>query len=190
MNYLLVRHGETPMAGRYCGRLNPALTPRGRSQIKAAARRIGRTPIEACYSSPQRRAIESARILSRSLKVPITRSTLLKEFNFGDWEGLRFNEIVRKWPNLAARWAIDPTTVRIPGGETFPALRRRVRQFVSRSQPSVKGGTVMIVAHGATLAAIALEILNRPDADFPRFMQPLGSVRRIRGQAVDWVTPC
>src|SRR5882672_2740685 len=138
-SFFLVRHGETRLSGRYCGSSNPRLNERGRSQAKAAAKSLGRFSMDVCFVSPQLRAQQTAQLIRRRVDVPWKTSPLLREINFGAWEGLRFQDVETKWPHLAKRWSIDPTSVRIPSAETFGALRRRVKRFLAslrKTQPA------------------------------------------------------
>src|SRR5262245_50092836 len=128
MPLFLVRHGETRLSGTYCGSLNPPLNARGRAQARTAARILSRYPIHRCYASPLRRAQETAIILQRQIKQPIRTRASLREIHFGLWEGLRFQDLKKRWPDLARRWAVDPMTVRMPQGESFASLQRRVKR--------------------------------------------------------------
>jgi broad specificity phosphatase PhoE len=186
----LVRHGETSFSGRYCGSTNPPLTRRGRTQSRSAARRLARFPIDVCYLSPLRRAEQTARIIRRQRDIPMLKSSFLREMHFGAWEGLRFQDIEKKWPHLAKRWVSDPIRVRIPGAETFGALRRRIKRFLASMRTSLSKSNILIVAHGASLSAIVLERLGRPNREFSKYVQPLGSIRRVQGRTLKWISRC
>jgi broad specificity phosphatase PhoE len=147
-------------------------------------------PFEAGYASPQRRAVQSARILQRETGVSIKYSKGLKEMRFGEWEGLRFADVAKRWPQLAERWALDPTAVRIPRGETWDSLRKRAKRFLASLGRFSSRSNILIVAHGASLAALVVEILKRPTRDLPRYIQPVGSVRLVSGRRLKWITPC
>lgn len=80
-----------------------------------------------------------------------------REIHFGDWEGLSFDVIARRWPQENARWWAEPGPARAPGGESFDELRARVRDGVERVHSMVGQGDVIAVAHmGAIMAALAL----------------------------------
>jgi broad specificity phosphatase PhoE len=180
----LVRHGETRLTGTFCGSSNPSLSNRGRAQAAFAARRLSKFPIAMSFVSPQRRAKETAAIIRRALTVPQTTRASLKEFHFGVWEGLRFEAVEKKWPQLARRWAKDPTKIRIPGAETFRTLRQRIRRFLKQNRNTFLTRNVLVVAHGGPLSAIALELLSLPLREFPNHIQPPGSVRMIQGNKI------
>jgi broad specificity phosphatase PhoE len=174
----LVRHGRTLLAGTYCGRANPPLSALGCSEALGAARRLARLPIETCFTSPLLRARQTAEIISRSTSIPVTIEPSLRELDFGRWEGLKFKDVEKKWPRQARQWAEDPSMVRIPGGERFSALRKRVGGFLKLIS-RLKEKNVLIVAHGALLSALTLEAFGLPDREFGRHTQPTGSIRKL-----------
>jgi broad specificity phosphatase PhoE len=181
MPLFLVRHGDTRYSGTYCGSTNPPLTRRGRDQGSIAAGILSKFQIDICYSSPMLRAQQTALILQRRLKIPLITRASLKEIDFGLWEGLRFQEIETKWPIMAEHWLKDPMTVRIPSAETFACLRGRIKRLLGRIRCQISSGQILIVAHGGPLAAIVLELLCLPDREFPKYIQPTGSIRMIHG---------
>jgi broad specificity phosphatase PhoE len=188
-NFFLARHGETALSGSYCGSTNPPLTLQGRIQGRSAARHLARFPIDICYSSPLRRARETASIIHRQLDVPLITHPLLQELHFGAWEGLRFPDIERRWPELADRWVKDPASVRIPKGEAFSSLQKRVKRFLASVQERLSNQNILIVAHGGSLAAMTLELLGLPIQRFSEHIQPAGSVRMIQGKTLRWIHP-
>lgn len=189
MAIFLVRHGETRLSGTYCGSTNPPLNPRGRDQIKAAARILDKYPIDFCYASPLVRTQQTAKILNSRLKLPVQTRLALREMHFGAWESLKFEEIAQRWPRLAEQWMKNPTAVRIPKGETFEQVRGRAKRFLQAVKDRMGGRNVLVVSHGGTLAALVLEILRLPSKDFAKHMQPLGSIRMIEKRAVTWIHP-
>lgn len=179
---ILVRHGHCEGSGTYCGRTDSPLTDKGRAQAAAAAAELAGTPISVCFSSPLSRAMETARILCSQRAIGILPSPLIRELDFGQWEGLTYPQIAARWPDLAERWTADPMQVAIPGGETFLSLRRRVRSFLQGLPPMPLEGEILIVAHGGSLAALMMEAQSAPASEFFNLVPPLGSI-----QAVQWL---
>ena len=186
-----MRHGRTKLSGTFCGSSNPPLNRRGKAQARSAAKALSKTPIDLCYFSPQRRARETAAIVCDRRGIRRRPDPLLREIGFGAWEGLRFSAVEMRWPARARAWAKDPLKVRVPGGETFASLRRRVKRFLARKKDSFRSQNVLIVAHGGTLAAMMTELLKRPNREYPEHIQPTASIRRVQGRRVKWVNrPC
>ena len=91
MRVLLARHGQTDWnaAGKIQGVSDVPLNERGREQAAALAGRVlDAGAISAVYTSPLKRARETAEIIGRRLGLEPVPVGALTELNFGDWEGL------------------------------------------------------------------------------------------------------
>lgn len=146
---VLVRHGEPDAAirGRCYGRLDVSLSPRGRTQMRHTRRRLAGAPIAAFYSSPARRAVESARILA-SNRGSVSTCDGLREIDFGHFEGLAYSEIAERFPRLYEQWMSAPTTVTFPGGEPFEDMVSRVRAALDAIRAAHPSQVVAAVSHG------------------------------------------
>lgn len=87
--FYLVRHGETHwnVEQRWQGQLDSSLTQRGVKQVTELAQRLQGAPITLAYSSDLPRAVASAQILTKHLKIELHISKLLRERNAGPVEG-------------------------------------------------------------------------------------------------------
>jgi probable phosphoglycerate mutase len=87
--FYFVRHGETQTnaAGLITGSLDIELTPRGREQALTAAQALAGEPITGVYSSPLKRARETAEPIAARLRVPLHFDERLAERNWGALEG-------------------------------------------------------------------------------------------------------
>src|SRR5688572_13452490 len=124
-----VRHGESAFnaEGRIQGQTNVPLSELGRRQSQAVAAALGRLPIEAVFSSPLERALETARPVAEALGLTVRIDERLMEINAGIFQGKVWNEIQAAHPREAQRWlAHDPDFV-IPGGESRRSLMTRGR---------------------------------------------------------------
>jgi alpha-ribazole phosphatase len=160
----LIRHGEpeSKAHGRCYGALDVALSEKGRLQMKQVARHLTREPIAAIYSSPQRRALESAELIAR----PHARSCKivagLREINFGDFEGLTYDEIATRYPDLHRQWMEAPTEVRFPNGESFAEMCIRVSSAFAEIQKRSEGRTIAIITHGGVIRIVIARALQMP----------------------------
>jgi broad specificity phosphatase PhoE/ribonuclease HI len=159
---LLLRHGQTDLSvqRRYSGRGNPVLTDLGRRQADAAANYLARRGgIAAVVTSPLQRAYDTAAAAAKALGVDVVVNDDLIETDFGEWEGLTFSEAAERDPELHRRWLGD-TSVVPPGGESFDAVHKRVRQARDRIIADHGAATVLVVSHVTpikTLLRIALD---------------------------------
>ena len=159
----LIRHAESAYnaEGRIQGQSDPPLSALGhrQSQLLAAAR--GELPVEAVYSSPLARAMDTARPLAEALKLEIRARPELMELNAGIFQGRSWSELADVFPAEAACWASQDPDFRIPGGESRRELMVRGRAALEAIRV---GGErqVAVVSHGGILAAALKSLLRIP----------------------------
>ena len=170
---LLVRHGETDanVAGTWQGATDHPLNERGVQQAHALAQRLASEApdIVAIYTSPLRRARQTATIVAQALgNVPIYVDAGLSEYNLGEWEGLTYEEL-RYEKRLWERMAQDPHWAP-PGGESAYTFATRVLRAFRRAVESHPGQKVLVVSHGGAIAT-ALALLLEDDGTLWRKYQ-------------------
>jgi len=162
---LLLRHGQTPMSveRRYAGRTDAPLTEAGVQQAAAAAKRLAAAGIDAIVASPLRRALRTAEEVSAVTGVPVTADDGFRETDFGDWEGLTFAEVRKRWPSEQTAWLSDPS-IAPPGGESFAQVSDRVTAALHRVLAARAGRTVLIVSHVTPIKTLVAAALLAPPA--------------------------
>lgn len=75
----------------------------------------------------------------------------LREFHFGDWDGLPFAEVSARWPDLSRRYWEEPGHIAPPGGESWIAGETRMSAAVDRLMADHAGQDVVVVAHFGTI---------------------------------------
>jgi broad specificity phosphatase PhoE len=167
-----VRHGLTDWnaGGRLQGQLDIPLNTTGRAQAAHSAdilrelfARDGRGPQDFDYvSSSLTRATETMDIVRAALGLPAGGYHLeprLCELGFGDWEGLTYDEVLAREPQVAARREADKWGFMPPGGESYVHLAERVGAWYA----TITRDTV-VTAHGGTgRALVALTGVAPPD---------------------------
>ncbi len=153
---ILIRHGETDwnVEGRYQGQADPPLNERGREQARTLANELAHLGIDVIYSSPLRRAWETAEVIARALGVPLYPEPRLMEIHQGDWQGRLRSEIAAKYPELFRRWLTEPWEVTPPGGEHLRDVQRRVYAAVDEIIRRHPGQTVALVTHRIPIALL------------------------------------
>ena len=162
----LIRHEEPEMRGRFIGRTDPPLTVAGR---QAAIAKLTCVNVAAIYVSPLRRALETAQAIRCGVEPVVIDE--LAEIDFGEWEGLTWQEIQSRWPDAACRKVEDWLGVTAPGGETWTDFCSRI----DRALNVVLAGTLpaAIVAHMVVNAALAARLLG---SDPKYFRQEYGEI--------------
>ena len=161
---LLVRHGETDWnrANRFQGRADQPLNEAGRGQARELAERLRGEPVSALYTSPLRRARETAEILAERFDFQVQSLDALLEIDVGAWEGLTIDEVRARYSDRADEdWRSG-----WEDGETHDELSRRVVPALVDLGAKHDGGHVLAVTHAGPLrAAIAASLrLSYDDA--------------------------
>jgi broad specificity phosphatase PhoE len=178
VDLILVRHGLTDWneQGRLMGRSDIELNARGRAQVEAVADALHRVPVRSIFSSPQRRAQQTAAAIARPHQLPVHTEAALAEVWLGRWQGLTWNDI-REDPDVA-RCLADPTYVS-DALEPGTAVHERVVGFVEGLR-SDADETVVLVSHGDPLRILLAHYLTMPLASYRRLEVAPGSVSVVR----------
>ena len=181
LELILVRHGETDSnkKGTYCGWTDTVLNDRGLKQAQLAARKLKGIKPDAVYSSPLKRAYDTACIINREALLEIICSDSLKEQNFGEWEDLSYAEIYKSHPAECGDWANDWANYCMNGGESTLQLYRRVTGFIDCLLESNKSGIILLVTHLGCIRFILSYLLGMSSDGFWRFRVDNGSISRI-----------
>jgi len=154
---IVVRHGQTQwnVEGRWQGTLDSPLTELGRKQALDAAKIVAEYRLDAVYSSPVGRAVETARIILSSSNLPIIPVEALRERDHGVYEGLNAAEIEERYPGTRYRdCGVSRETWAPPEGESMAEVRERVRQFLLDLASRHSGQTVLLVTHSGVVRAV------------------------------------
>ena len=154
--FIVVRHGETEwnVQARVQGHKDSALTAAGLAQAEAVAGRLAREKFDALVSSDLGRARQTAERIAARCGLAVAFDERLRERNFGLGEGLTYEEIDRRYPEVFSRVReIDPDAV-IPGGESRRQFHERVRDAFAALAREHRGRRVAVVSHGGVLTSL------------------------------------
>lgn len=176
----LVRHALAEgNSGRCCGRSDIPLAPEGLRQARAIAEKLSRESIAQVYASQLRRAVETARILAEPHGVSVRTMEELAEIDFGDLEGLTFEEIERRYPDAFRSWMTEPTQTQFPNGESFSQMRARVLGALKALLARHKNESIAVVTHAGVIRLLLGEALQIPENQIFRLAQRDGAINRI-----------
>jgi broad specificity phosphatase PhoE len=162
---VLCRHGEPDESaqGRFCGAIDVGLSAAGEAEADAlGAGLVAETPA-AVYTSPARRALETAARIGPILGLEPIVESRLREIDFGEVDGLRYDEVAAGRPELWDEWLVAPTRVHFPGGECYADLRDRVLQAMSAVTNRHARRTTVLVTHAGVIRALIAAWLLLPD---------------------------
>ena len=162
MGIYVVRHGETKLneEGRMQGRNGEPLNQRGIKQAENLSREFANINFDMVISSPQMRAIQTAKIISS--KEPIVDERI-DVFNLGEADRLKKEDVEMK--------GFIPDPQKYKGVETFENFVSRIKSFMDnvKSKENIKKLNILIVGHKCTVGAI--------DAYFNSFKDIKGSMK-------------
>lgn len=160
---ILIRHGESTwnQERRIQGSLDPGLSDRGRVQAVMLAEGLKDRPFAALYTSPLRRAFETATVLGESLRLRPEPVDGLREIRLGAWEGKTAAEIRTEYGHAYDRWLDRPLDVSAaPGGEEIRTFQQRAiaaLEMIRRNHPD---RDPLVVTHGGVIKAYLCHILG------------------------------
>jgi len=159
---LLVRHGITEYNSsyRFCGYSDIDLNENGIKQAEKLRDRLKDEKIDAIYSSDLKRAVSTAKIVSEGHNVESVEHQELREIYYGDLEGLTFEEIKKKYPEVAESITNFNLSLSFPSGENFNEFIDRTCQFLEVLNRHKQEETVLIVSHGGPMNTLICELLG------------------------------
>ena len=154
---LLARHGETEWNrdDRFQGQADQPLNAAGREQARVLAEALAEEQLVAVYTSPLRRAAETAKMIAARHGLPVEPLEGLREVDVGSWEGLTRTELERRHPEQFRRWLVEHERG-WENGETYEEMGRRVVAALLGLAERHEGARILAVTHGGPIrSAIA-----------------------------------
>jgi broad specificity phosphatase PhoE len=166
-----VRHGENPanLTKEFSHRkVDYSLTPKGVLQAQQTAEHFAGQAIQAVYTSPLKRAVETAQIIAQRLGLEASVVENFREVNVGDLEGQPpTTELWARHDQIMRAWLSGEADLAFPNGEDLRSLRRRLWAGLDQITTGANGQRVIVVGHGGSFILLLPELCPRQD------LQPL-----------------
>ena len=177
----LVRHGQTEWNKNltFRGRIDIPLNERGHREAVAIAEALKDKNIDAIYTSPLRRSIETAQPTARFFNIEIVPFQGLIDISYGDWEGLTFNEARERYRDQYTKWEERPELVRFPKGETLGEVRERSFRALKEILRENAGRSILIIPHRVINKVLLCAILGLSNSYFWEIKQDTGCINLI-----------
>ncbi len=169
---ILVRHGETEWNRKrriQGGGSNTKLNENGRKQAECIAQRLKGERIEAIYSSPLDRAMETARPIAEKCGLEVNIEPSLREIEAGELEGVLLSELGERFSQVLTAAVRGDTLPKIPGGESLDEIRKRAWKAILAIMDKHPDGTVAVVTHYFVILAVVCSVLDTPIIRIGRF---------------------
>ena len=166
--FYIFRHGETDYnkerRWQGCG-IDLPLNDAGREQACELARRLRGVGLETIYSSPLKRALQTAEIVAAALDLSVKIIPDLREGCFGEAEGMLKIEIAGKYPQIFKDWYSETNDLDVgfPGGETKRQMQWRMLGVIDNllAKPQQVVG---IASHGSSIRYLLMKFGHEPHA--------------------------
>lgn len=162
----IVRHGET--ATNFENKVNGSgtdlsLNEAGRNQAKKLSQQININNFDEIYSSPLKRAYQTAEILNQNTHT-IRVDPRLTEINYGFWDGLTVNETISAHPDgYDENKLISINYIKYsPDGESFEKVFKRVQSFI-KDMSEKKNEKILVVCHGFITRSFVKVVTHIPN---------------------------
>ena len=170
----LIRHGET--AGnaevRYIGWTDIPLDAKGVVPAQELCYKLQQCAIDEISASPLQRAIATAAPIAEVLRKQIHIENGLKEINCGAWETLTAKQVCEKWPKELDNWANHPDKLKIPEGDSFADVQKRMISALGAIARANQGKNVAVVSHMGAILTVGCYLTNTPIRNLWSLGQP------------------
>lgn len=182
---LLIRHGENNyvkknrLAGRLPGvHLNETGHQQSQAIAQSLASKLKNASIQAIYSSPLERTMETAEPIAEMLGVDIVARPGLVETDYGDWQGKTLKDLGRR-----KLWKVvqnNPSLMRFPSGESFAETQTRICTEIETLRAKHREKDVIIcVSHSDPIKLAVAYYLGLPLDLFQRLIIAPASITTL-----------
>jgi len=189
-SFCLVRHGETDWNAerRLQGQLDIPLNAQGQRQARQLADAVAAAGhrFDALYSSPLRRAHDTATPLAQAIGLPLASQPALMERHFGAMQGARLDEAASTHPEAWAAYSARSLHHDLYGGESIQTFADRIHGAVRQLAEAHRGQRVLLVAHGGVLDMIYRLASGQPLQGQRMIVVPNASLNWLSYNGTQW----
>lgn len=182
MKLIFIRHGQTDwnVQGKIQGSYDSELNATGIEQAMSLSEKLFNLnyKFSKIYSSPQKRALKTAEILSKSSNVDYISVKDLQEMNMGKWEGLSWREVEENYPNEYKEWHLNRRYTKTPEGESYQDMLERVLKAIHKII-NENNENVVIVSHSAVIMCLQCYVTNTPFNEMLKFKTKTATITEI-----------
>jgi phosphoserine phosphatase len=179
---ILVRHGETAWNQErriQGGSSDVELSEVGKEQAARVGLALKNTEIDAIYSSPLKRALETAQAIAGHHNLKVQVEPDLREMEVGELEGVSIAELGTSFGQFLLNWRRGLGTEKLPGGESMVELADRVWTIIQSIKSKHDDGNIVVVSHFFTCVATICKALGWPITTVERIRVQTGSISTI-----------
>lgn len=161
-SFILIRHGQTEWnrQERFRGHADIPLNETGKAQAQKLAQRLAPEKIDAVYSSPLQRTLQTAGPIAETHGLAIVKEDALVDLHVGALEGQTVDEARLAFPEVMDKWLNAPGKVKFPKGESIKSVRTRSEKLLGDLVARHPGQTVALVTHRVLCHTILCLVLG------------------------------
>jgi broad specificity phosphatase PhoE len=169
----LVRHGQTAwnVGEVFRGRADIPLDETGKKEAQLAGEALKDVNLNAIYSSPLSRSVETAENIAKFHGLPVTHLGAIIDISYGDWEGMSRADVEERYPDLYRLWVEEPHKVQFPRGESLEEVRSRTMAALDKLVLKREDENIVLVAHRVPNKVICCAVLGLDNSNFWRIQQ-------------------
>ena len=178
---ILIRHGETDWNTKqiFRGRKDIPLNEVGLAQAKAVGTSLKDIQIDAVYSSPLGRALETAKVLAECRSLEIELEEGFTDIDFGKWQGVSHEKVKEEYKDLYEIWLKNPQMVAFPEGESLKDVSTRSMEALEKVIKKHPGKTLAIVSHRVLNKVLLCGVLGLELSHFWHIKQDTCAINRF-----------
>jgi len=155
------------------------LNQTGKKQAESLALRLKAEPIQAIYSSPLQRALDTAQAVARYHQAEVEIEPALKEIDAAELEGVPIDQIGSHFSQLLTKGEENSSFFERYGGESLTQVRQRSWSIIQRLVNQHPDEVIVVVSHYFVLLTIICSVLNLPLSQLGRLRVVPGSISTI-----------
>jgi len=173
----LLRHGELEGDDIFRGSTDDQLTNNGWQQMVSAIE--GKDEWDIIITSPLSSCREFAEVIAQEDETDLEINEQFQEIDFGDWEGLSPDKILKQDADKLKAWWQSPTRVTPPKGEDFHEFQARILKFLKQMIENNKGNKILLITHAGVIRVILMHALGMHEDNLFRLNVDNASVSKI-----------
>jgi len=143
------------------------------------ALRLKSEGIQAIYSSPLRRSLDTAQAIARHHQMEVELEPDFVELNLGELEGTLIDNLVKSFSELLITNSQGELLPRVPGGESLVEVQQRAWSTIQRLVSQHPEGIIVVVSHFFAILAIICSALHLPLSQMGRLRLSPGSISNL-----------
>jgi len=163
--FYLIRHAEAEgnLYRRMHGQMDSMVTPNGKKQILALARRFENIAVDICYTSDLIRTRTTAQAICAPKGLAVQPESTFRELEVGAWEDLTFGYLNNFCPEKMEQFGKDPAHWQVEGSEPFSGYTKRFIDAMNKLGEKHPGKTVAIFSHAAVMRGVIMTLFPETD---------------------------